>query len=222
MSVMDVSNMVIRIANGIAGKEPKYIAGLICTVIFIILFTFITYHILTIDKDDSNNIVHDDNEEKVNKEFWDKLKEQEDKYTSGTTDRYNWKQNDGEIDVHIPIDGNVLAKDIKVTFKSNNTISINIDSMKFNMIGETHLDIMISECVWQIDNNDDKKYLWITIAKKRLTKQQDYWPGVFKSDIDYTVKAKPSIYNIDNDDPSSLKEAIKSLKTKLKDNKKDK
>ena len=224
-----ITNIIIKIVRGIWNKEPKYVAGFLCSFIFIVLFSFISYHIYTIDRNDANSIDDTTDNDKAN-EFWDQIKQQEDMYVEGKTDRYEWKQNDREIDIFIPIPDNVIAKDIKVTFKSNNVVSINIDSANINMIDETHLDLIPYECVWQLDknsndnnnNNNNSKCLWITIAKKVTTKQVDYWPGVFKSDIDYTKKAKPSLYNIDKDDPNSLKEAIKSLKSKLsKDNKKN-
>jgi len=217
-----ITNIIIRICQGIWNKEPKYVAGFLCSFIFIILFSFISYHIYTIDRNDANSNDDNTDNDKVN-EFWDQIKQQEDLYVQGKTDRYEWKQNDREIDIFITIPNNVIAKDIKVIFKSNNIISINIDSANINMNDETHLDLIPYECVWQLDKNsnddDNSKCLWITIAKKVTTKPVDYWPGVFKSDIDYTKKAKPSLYNIDKDDPDSLKEAIRSLKSKLSNKK---
>ena len=230
---MNISKVIIDIVNGIINKEPKYFAGFICTVIFIVLFTFISYHLFTIDReyDNTKNNDHDHDHDhdhnhdhdKVN-DFWNELKQQEEMYNEGTTDRYEWKQNDREIDLYIPIDDSVTSKNIKIDFKSN-SINITIDTIKFNLNEETFLDIIPYECAWQIENNYHhfSKCLWITLSKKIPTKQASYWYGAFKADVDYSkINSKPSLYSIDKDDPNSLKEAVRNLKTKLKqDNKKN-
>ena len=222
----NLTKLIIDIYHGIMNKEPKYVAGFICSVIFILLLIFISYHIFYIDHDNDVKVNDDgDNESKIN-DFYKELakQKQEDMFLEGSTERYEWKQNDKEIDIYLPISENITSKNIKIDFK-NNKIDITIDNMNFKLNEETFDEIIPYECVWQIENNNHcdnhyKKSLWITIVKKLATNHKNHWKGIFKADIDYTkVNSKPNIYSIDKDDPDSLKDAIKTLKDKLKDKK---
>lgn len=222
-----LTKLVIDIYKGVLNREPKYVAGFICGTIFILLLIFISYHIFYIDHDDNDVKVNDnvDTDGKIN-DFYKELAKQEaeDVFLEGSTERYEWKQNEKEIDIYIPIDDNITSKNIKIDFK-NNKIDITIDNMNFKLYEETFEEIVPYECVWQLESNNcdnhnhSNKCLWITIVKKLPTNHKCHWKGVFKADIDYNKinNSKSNVYSIDNNDPDSLKEAIKNLKDKLKD-----
>ena len=217
----NLTKELVKIYYGVfINKEPKYVAGFICTILFIVLTTFISYHIWNIDR---NNVkVKDDRDDWNDKskidDFYKELakQQQEDKFLEGSTERYEWKQNEKEIDIYIPVDDNMTSKSIKVDFKNNRVDVYFSESIKLSE--ETFEEIIPYECVWQLENNNNHKCLWITIVKKLPTNQKGHWKGVFKADIDYTkINDKNTIYSIDKDDPDALKKAVKDLKERIKE-----
>jgi hypothetical protein len=67
---------------------------------------------------------------------------------SGKTDKYEWTQNDNEVEVYITVDSNVRAKDVtcKIT---NEKLMIRING-KDLINGELYDFVVPEECNWQM------------------------------------------------------------------------
>lgn len=103
-----------------------------------------------INADDYFNKVTDENlDEKFNEylEQEKKIEESPD-ILRGRTARYEWQQNAKEVDMYIPIEEFVKAKDIKCTITTTSvTIAIREEVI---VEGKFVADVKPSECNWQI------------------------------------------------------------------------
>jgi hypothetical protein len=101
------------------------------------------------------------------------LEKQEKRYLSGKTDKYEWSQQDEDIEIRIPVNDNTKTKDVQVIIKSN--------LIQLKILGEDYLngsfydEVLPSDCTWQFDNVDNSRILEITIRKKHISKDTPYW-----------------------------------------------
>lgn len=144
---------------------------------------------------------------------------QKEEILSGSTDRYDWQQNEGEVDVFIPLDKDfidVKSKDIKVHFHPK-TIIIQIQDV-IHVEGELYAEIIPAECNWQIDQDTSPRKLWITLVKKLKTARNLHWSCVLRGDQQVDTKTLgPMVSSIDTHDKNSMKKAIGDLRQRIRD-----
>lgn len=67
---------------------------------------------------------------------------------SGATDKYNWMQNDKEVEVYLKVDCSVKGKEVKCLIESNKlVVSVRGETI---VEGVLYASVLPEECNWQI------------------------------------------------------------------------
>jgi CS domain len=103
---------------------------------------------------------------------------------SGSTDRYSWTQNENEIDLHLPI-GHLAARKIQATDVNVEfgTMHIKVDVCEKRVLDDTlSAAVRPQECSWQLDEVKGEQMLWITLAKRVPSTNDDPWQYILGAD----------------------------------------
>ena len=150
-------------------------------------------------------------------------------WSSGKTDKYEWKQSDAEMEVFLDISEYESAGDDakgRLT-KSDVSVDIRPASLKVSIRGTTLLDDQFyeavdpDECNWQFDRGGSNKSgeegvagtkLWLSLYKAVPTARKDYWRCVLEKDrkVATTASGAP-VHMIDPSSKSSIRDAMKSV-----------
>ena len=138
---------------------------------------------------------------------------------SGSAEKYDWQQTEGEVDVFIPLDNDFAeakSKEIKVHF-SPKMLVVQIKDV-VHIEGELYAETIPSECNWQIDQDSSPRKLWITLVKRTKTARKLHWTCVLRGDqtVD-TDSLAPMVTNIDINDKDSIKKAASELRQRVRD-----
>jgi hypothetical protein len=124
------------------------------------------------------------------------------KKLSGEATNYRWTQTETEVEMFVSkTTDDMIAKNIKVLFKPS-TIKIEIDKI-IAVEGELFGSIQPDDCTWVIDSSPTgERCIWITLFKT----SPGLWECILKAD------RKPPVHEINANDPTSMREALKVLK----------
>eukprot|EP01041_Mallomonas_annulata_P003825 gene3825-7622_t len=130
----------------------------------------------------------------------------------GTTDKYRWTQSDQEIEMFVAVEKCTKGRDVLLDILSSGIVlsvsgHVLLDGDFFN-------EVVPSDCNWQLDDDDDKRVVWITLTKKTSTKPKDYWPCILSSDENHVGKSKSK--PIDALDTEEFQRAMDQMKRKAK------
>lgn len=142
----------------------------------------------------------------------------------GFTDKYNWNQNESEVEVSIPLK---TVKDSK-QLKKSLSVAINSKSLKVSLEGNVLVEgsfpspVLADENVWHIDNNNpNSPKLVITLFKRDVTTREQYWKCLLKGDAEVNTNRfaqQPS--DVDSMNEESMKKAIDEMKRQIDSSKK--
>ena len=153
------------------------------------------------DKKEEKKLSEDEMYNKLNVPFTTKE-------MGGKTKRYTWEQGDDEVELSIPIEESLSAKDISVAF-SPETLSVKVNSVPIIRKDETlYAAVDHDECYWHIESKEDeiiedasggfdasasdglggKKFLVITLRKKEKTQRSGHWKTVVIGDEEIDTK----------------------------------
>jgi hypothetical protein len=138
-----------------------------------------------------------------NEDFNDLVKKnKERKKLSGEAKNYKWTQTETEVEMFVyKTTYDMTTKNIKVLFKPN-TIKVEIDKI-IAVEGEFFESIQPDDCTWVIDSSSTgERCIWITLFKT----SPGLWECILKAD------RKPPVHEINANDPTSMREALKVLK----------
>jgi len=143
-------------------------------------------------------------------------------YSRGSDPKYDWTQNEHEIEMHVKIPVNdafsveqiaaLKKKDVTCTIKSNG-IEIKLYGEKL-LCGDFYAPVDPEECNWQLMvKNTSAPTLWVTLFKKTPTARKQFWRCVLLGDekVETNQRGAP-IFSIGGDDPNEMKSALASLK----------
>jgi len=134
----------------------------------------------------------------------------------GKTDRYDWNQNESEVEIFVNLNTIPNAQDIKV---KNINVTLKNQSLKMVVNGSTLLDgeffakVLADECSWQLDTNTaGEKVIWMTLYKAVPTVRNQHWRSVLKGDEEVKVgHLGPPVHGVDPADPDAVKKAIQQV-----------
>ena len=153
------------------------------------------------DKKEEKKLSEDEMYNKLNVPFTTKE-------MGGKTKRYTWEQGDDEVELSIPIEESLSAKDISVAF-SPETLSVKVNYVPIIRKDETlYAAVDHDECYWHIESKEDeiiedasggfdasasdglggKKFLVITLRKKEKTQRSGHWKTVVIGDEEIDTK----------------------------------
>ena len=98
------------------------------------------------------------------------------------------------------------SKSIAVDLRPNSCLVM--ANKKIVKKGSLYREVLPDDCNWQIEGSGDNRHIWLTLAKKNITKANQHWKCVFEGDpcIDLS-DFSPPVHAID---PSTMdKEAIR-------------
>lgn len=127
----------------------------------------------------------------------------------GKTDKYTWTQNEDEVDIYIPSEPELRARDVSVIFKTQH-LEVQVNGMAV-VKGQTFKDIIPDECVWQLDKTEEisKVQVWITLRKKTPTERNQHWAAVIHGDASINPqKFGPTVTTVNTNDEDSIREAV--------------
>ena len=106
----------------------------------------------------------------------------------------------------------MVAKSIKVDFKPNSfSIAINNQVLK---TGKFFQEILPDDCNWQLDGEGSNRKIWVTVAKKFVTKGNQHWKYFLQGDpeVDLSMFGAP-VHAIDpNMDKAMLRKKMEEVK----------
>lgn len=216
MSSILLNKILPYLNSSRAFEENPYLLPAMLTAAAVCLFSFVMWMIFNDDKKakkDREGVPDDESEG----EYFRKLLEQQSRndFLEGKTDKYEWRQNDREIDMSIDVESTLKSKDITVVFKTN-SLKLNVKGTNV-LDGVTFAEIIPDECNWQFGDSEgkDTKKLEINIMKKYPTKSNGHWRCVLKGDEEVdTQKLGPQVHAVDANDPNAVKDAIKAMNLK--------
>ena len=134
-------------------------------------------------------------------------------YLHGTTDRYDWSQNEHEVEMHVKIPADKFESDVILT-KKDVSCSIKPEKIFISIRGDTLLEgdlyapVDPDECNWQIDKSAETMSIWVTLYKKVPTLRKHHWKCVILGDeeVDTNHLGAP-IFKIGND-PNEMRSAL--------------
>lgn len=133
----------------------------------------------------------------------------------GSTDKYEWSQNETEIDMYIFIpeghSNGIRAKDVHV--------EINTQTLRVNIHGNTVLDgtlyakVLADDCLWQLDTNrKGQTTIWITLYKAIPTVRNQHWKCVIRGDGEINVShLGPPVHGLNASNQDDLKSAAQKV-----------
>ena len=149
----------------------------------IILLSFLVWSILHPDNNPDYSKVNAEEEGPENQsDILNNLlnKQSRDDILSGKTDKYDWKQNDTEVEISLPIGATVTKKEIEILVTSTKLIMKISGSI--HLEGDFYSDIIPSEINWQFDGSGDSRRIEITVQKRVPTERNQHWKCVFVGD----------------------------------------
>lgn len=132
---------------------------------------------------------------------------------AGSTSKYDWTQNEQEVDIYIPIQeyskGCVGKLDIRIDIK---TSFITVVIAGETILNDTFFAAVVpDECNWQIEDiENSNRRIWINIFKRIPTTRQNHWQYILNGDKDMK-KTKPSILPIYDRNIEDTKEVDRNL-----------
>jgi hypothetical protein len=161
----------------------------VATLLFILIMTIILW-----PSESSQQAVISEPDEDDMKNFNEMIEEKrraEGDVLHGFTEKYEWTQNDTDIEVYYALkgaDGNIAAKNVKVDIKPNRlTLLLNGEKV---LDGEFYAPVIAGDCNWQLEGSGASKRVWISLYKKEPTTKGKHWRCVFKGDDLFPNKAK--------------------------------
>jgi len=100
--------------------------------------------------------------------------------SKGLTSKYKWTQNVTEVEMFVFIPDNTRAKDVLLDILTTGIVLTVAGQVLLD--GDFYDDVVPSDCNWQLDDDEGKRVIWITIQKKIPTQQKDFWKTVFSSE----------------------------------------
>ena len=133
----------------------------------------------------------------------------------GVCERYRWEQDEGEITIKIEIASDCKGRECKVLIRRNK-IECRVRDLRIfsEELGNTELfaDVIVDDSTWEIieeDDDDDeraakkiKKFLEITLLKKKKTLANKHWSYVTKGEPTIDVeKFGPPVVGVNERNP---------------------
>lgn len=103
--------------------------------------------------------------------------------TKGVTNKYKWTQNDTELEMFIFVCNTIKPKDILLDILSTGIVLTVLG--KVILDGDFVEEVVTSECNWQLDEDEGKRVIWITLHKKIPTPPQQYWISVLENEYEH-------------------------------------
>jgi len=132
----------------------------------------------------------------------------------GKTDKYEWSQNELEVEMFIGLkaSGDVKSKNVDITIKVK-TLKVVVNGATL-LEGEFFAKVEADESSWQLDTNDaGEKVIWITLYKATPTVRNQHWKCVLKGDQEISVNhLGPPVHGVDPNDPDAVKKAIQQVR----------
>eukprot|EP01032_Pedospumella_encystans_P008738 gene8738-10340_t len=132
----------------------------------------------------------------------------------GKTDKYEWSQNELEVEMFIGLNasGDVKSKNVDITIKVK-TLKVVVNGSTL-LEGEFFAKVEADESSWQLDTNSaGEKVIWITLYKATPTVRNQHWKCVLKGDQEISVNhLGPPVHGVDPNDPDAVKKAIEQIK----------
>lgn len=101
--------------------------------------------------------------------------------TKGSNEIYSWSQSDAEIELFVPVTKSTKSKDILIDILTTGIVL----SVAGNVLidGDFYDEVKPSESNWQLDDENNKRIVWITLTKKRSTPINEYWENILQDDV---------------------------------------
>lgn len=159
--------------------QKEWVLGM--TIVMAVLLVIFLVWRLFVDDAESNiqTFGSDTLDEELSKKL---LQKQKEKYFSGRTELYEWKQFDDEFEVRVPISNTLKTKDIQMEVKP---LSMQL-KVEGNVCfrGQFYSEVAHSDCIWQFEFDESlkQKFVEITIRKKIPTKEASLWQYFIKEE----------------------------------------
>lgn len=149
-------------------------------------------------------------------------------YSRGSETKYDWTQNEHEIEMHVKIpkdqefsDEQIAAitkKDVKCIIKSSKIEIRLYDEMLLE--GEFYAPVDPDECNWQLMiKNTTSPTIWLSLFKKVPTVRKQFWKCVILGDEKVVTNQRGApIFTLGGDDPNEMKSAMASLRQQQEQN----
>ncbi|VWU52129.1 CS domain protein, putative [Hepatocystis sp. ex Piliocolobus tephrosceles] len=123
-------------------------------------------------------------------------------WNGGHTEKYFWNQTLNEINMEIPMNTEIKAKDIQIEITNNYIKVQHLD--KLILSGQFYDEVCKQSSMWNIE---DKKKIIIFLEKKK----ENWWPSVIKGDKEIDTSKIESKKNLTDFDQKTQGEIIKFL-----------
>jgi len=98
----------------------------------------------------------------------------------GRTDKYEWNQNEAEVEISIPVETHVKKMHVVVSFTPS---SLKVQVEGINVIdGALCRHIVPSESTWLFDEQNGQRVLLVSLFKKHQTTANQHWDCVCQGD----------------------------------------
>jgi hypothetical protein len=189
--------------------ELQYVIA-IAAIVISIAIAFLIYSWKSASNSNFDEIPSEQNQF-VPENFQDILNnKRDDDILGGKTDKYDWHQNDQEVEVYLKVVGNVGAKQVNCKILKDN-VKVLVNGV-VALEGDFYAPVIPEECNWQMDGDGENRKIWITLHKEAPTTRNQHWKYVIEGDeaID-TSRLGPPVHRINTDSKEDIREAMRKV-----------